>query len=63
MIWSPAQVSAAWRVECCSSSVVVVQVVCRKRLENDGIMDMLRQAGAKDGDEVRIKDIVFTMVD
>lgn len=35
----------------------------QKRLENDGIMEMLRDAGAKDGDEVRIKDIVFTMID
>lgn len=35
----------------------------QKRLESDGIMDKLREAGAKDGDEVRIKDITFTMID
>ncbi|MGN1227609.1 MAG: GTPase ObgE [Christensenellales bacterium] len=35
----------------------------QKRLESDGIMDELRDAGAKDGDSVRIKDIEFTIVD
>lgn len=35
----------------------------QKRLENDGIIELLHEAGAKDGDEVRIKDITFTMVD
>lgn len=35
----------------------------QKRLESDGIMDKLRECGAKDGDSVRIKDIEFTIVD
>lgn len=35
----------------------------QKRLRNDGILDMLKEAGAKDGDEVRIKDITFNYVE
>lgn len=35
----------------------------QKRLKNDGIIQMLYDAGAVDGDEVRIKDIVFNIVD
>lgn len=35
----------------------------QKRLEADGILDKLREAGAEDGDEVRIKDIVFNILE
>jgi len=35
----------------------------QKRLKDDGILDKLREAGAKDGDTVRIKEIEFTFVD
>lgn len=35
----------------------------QKRLKQDGILDKLKEYGAKDGDTIRIKDIEFTMVD
>lgn len=35
----------------------------QKRLKNDGVIDMLKNQGAKEGDTVRIKDITFEMVD
>ena len=35
----------------------------QKRLKNDGVIDMLKEKGAKEGDTIKIKDIVFEMVD
>ena len=35
----------------------------QKRLKNDGVIDMLKEKGAKEGDIIKIKDIVFEMVD
>ena len=35
----------------------------QKRLKQDGILDLLREKGAKDGDTIRIKDVEFTFED
>ena len=35
----------------------------QKRLKNDGIIDMLKEKGAQEGDQIKIKDIIFEMVD
>ena len=35
----------------------------QKRLKDDGILDKLREAGAKDGDTVRVKEVEFTFVE
>lgn len=35
----------------------------QKRLKNDGVIDMLKEKGAKEGDTIKIKDIIFEMVD
>ncbi len=35
----------------------------QKRLRDDGVIDALKQKGAKDGDEVKILTITFTLVD
>ena len=35
----------------------------QKRLKKDGILDKLKEAGAKEGDDVMINNIMFTMVD
>jgi len=35
----------------------------QKRLREDGVIDALKQKGAKDGDEVNVLDISFTFVD
>lgn len=35
----------------------------QKRLKKDGIMDKLREAGAQEGDDVMINNIMFTMID
>lgn len=35
----------------------------QKRLKKDGILDKLHQAGAVDGDTIRIKDVEFILTD
>ncbi len=39
------------------------QAYFQKRLKDDGIMDMLKQKGAQEGDTVRIREIEFEIVD
>ncbi len=39
------------------------QAYFQKRLKDDGIIDMLKQKGAKEGDTVRIREIEFEIVD
>ena len=35
----------------------------QKRLKQDGIIDLLKEHGAKDGDTIRIKEIEFDFID
>ena len=35
----------------------------QRRLKQDGILDLLRNKGAKDGDTIKIKDIEFVYTD
>ena len=47
----------------CYRAYKIDRLVTRRRLKQDGILDKLHDAGAVDGDTIRIKEVEFILTD